>query len=177
MPHKTHAVVKNWTGITMNLGVRAKQCTLNSPMIWNRNMINSRQCLIKSCDHLYLHQIYENTFTCYQYILKTVWLCARSLEINQWTRNMHILLESRDECVKFNWYLYVIRFKSPPRSVERDWVPMIVEQCQGAQEKVAELCRSVVSPPWGVTERAEVQTIVARPPPVVTRNFNNRIEA
>ena len=54
---------------------------------------------------------------------------------------------------------------------------MIAEQRQGAQQNVAELCRSVVSPPWGVTERKEVQTVVARPSPIVTRNFKNRIEA
>ena len=53
---------------------------------------------------------------------------------------------------------------------------MIAEQRQGAQQNVAELCRSVVSPPWGVTERAEAQTIVARPSPVLTRNFKNRME-
>ena len=54
---------------------------------------------------------------------------------------------------------------------------MIAEQRQGAQQNVAELCWSVVSPLWGVTERAEAQTIVARPSPVVTRDFKNRMEA
>ena len=50
---------------------------------------------------------------------------------------------------------------------------MIAEQHQGAQQNITELCRSVMSPPWGVTERAEAQTIVARPSPVVTENYMN----
>ena len=73
--------------------------------------------------------------------------------------------------------IYVIRFKPPLSSVERDWASMIAEQRQGAQQNVAELCRSVVSPPWGVTECADAQTIVAWPSLVVTRNLKNRIEA
>ena len=51
------------------------------------------------------------------------------------------------------------------------------EQRQGAQQNVAELCRSVVSPPWCVAERTEAQTIVARPSSVVTQNFKYRMEA
>ena len=63
--------------------------------------------------------------------------------------------------------MYIITFKPPLRSVECDWASMIAEQRQGAQRNVAELCRSVVSPPWGATECAEAQTIVARPHPGV----------
>ena len=54
---------------------------------------------------------------------------------------------------------------------------MIAGQRQGAQQSVAELCRSVRSPLLGVAERAKAQTIVARPSPVVTRNLKIRIEA
>ena len=54
---------------------------------------------------------------------------------------------------------------------------MIAEQRQGVQQNVIELFRRVMSPPWGMTERAEVQTIVARKSPVVTWNIKRRIEA
>ena len=38
-------------------------------------------------------------------------------------------------------------WKPPLSSVERDWESMNAKQRQGAQQNVAELCRSVVSPP------------------------------
>ena len=63
------------------------------------------------------------------------------------------------------------------KHIKHDWGFMIFEKRQGAQQNVAELCRAIMSPPWGVTEHAEAQTIVARPPPVVTRNSKKHIEA
>ena len=68
-------------------------------------------------------------------------------------------------------------FKPPLSSIERDWAPTVADQRQGAQqnhgetteegncsyllplshrENDAELCRSVVSPPWGVTKRTQL---------------------
>ena len=112
-------------------------------------------------------------------LLKTISLCVRSLKINHRWKSIN---EPEIYIICLNPFINVSNFinctwKPPLSSVERDWASMIAEQRQGAQQNVAELCRSVVSPPWGVTERAEAQTIVARPSPVVTRNFKNRMEA
>ena len=68
-------------------------------------------------------------------------------------------------------FIYVIRFKLPLSFVECDWASLITIKRQGVQQSIAEICRSIMSPPWGVTERAEAQTIVARPSPVATWNF------
>ena len=59
--------------------------------------------LIKSFNHDYPHQIWKHKFTCYQSI-ENCFVIYQILGINQWIRNIHSLLESRYERVKFYWF-------------------------------------------------------------------------
>ena len=127
--------------------------------------------LIKLFNHDYLHQTWKYIYLLpiywklFRYVLDR-WKLINESEINIVCLNPVMNVSNFINCI------YIITFKPPRSSVERDWASMIAEQRQGAQHNVAELWRSVVSPPWGMTERAEAQTIVARQSPVVTRNFN-----
>ena len=117
--------------------------------------------LMKLFNHDDPHQIWK-----YIYLSPIYWKLFRCV-LDRWKSinepEIHIIcLNPVMNVSNFTNCNMLITFKPPLSSVERDWASMIAEQRQWAQQNVAELCRSVMSPPWGVTECAEAQTIVAR---------------
>ena len=173
----THAVVKNWTGITNVTSYESCGSSNARSVIFTNDLVQKLMVvkhLIKLFNHDYPHQIWK-----YIYSLPIYWKPFRYV-LDRWKSisesEIYIVCFNPDmnvsNCINL---IYGIRFKPPLSSVEPNWASMIAEQRQGAQQNVTELCRSIMTPPWGVTERAEVQTTVARPSPVVTGNFKNRI--
>ena len=94
------------------------------------------------------------------YLLSTYWYVIDRWKLINEAERYIVCLDLVMIVSNFLNFVYVIRIKPPLSFTERDWEPIIAEQHLGAQQNVAELCWSVMSPPWGVTERAEAQTIV-----------------